>query len=73
VGVGEPGALLGERGTFGLGEHCGLAPGGDQVDPHRGFTGGRQLLGVNGVGLALLAAELSLTVCRSLAPRVHRE
>ncbi len=42
VGVGEPGALLGERqrGPLGLGEHGGLAPGGDQVEPDRGFAGG---------------------------------
>ena len=49
VGVGEPGALLGERqrGPLGLGEHGGLAPGGDQVEPDRGLTGGRGLLGVD--------------------------
>ena len=49
VGVGEPGALLGERqrGLLGLGEHGGLAPRGDQVEPYRGFTGRRGLLGVH--------------------------
>jgi len=27
-----------------------VAPGGDQVEPERGFTGGRGLLGVDGAG-----------------------
>jgi len=60
LGVGEPGALLGERqrGPLGLGEHGGLAPGGDPVEPDRGFTGGRGLLGVD-VGAPAAAVDLA--------------
>jgi hypothetical protein len=48
-GVGEAGALLGESQCrlLGLGEHGGLAPGGDQVEPDRALAGGRGLLDVH--------------------------
>lgn len=58
--VAEPGAFLGEcqRGPLGLGEHGAVPPGGDQVEPERGFTGGRRLLGV-GVDAETAAVDLA--------------
>ncbi len=62
--VGEAGALLGQlqRGPFGLGEDRGLAPGRDQVEPHRGLPGARGFLGVHvdavGAAVDLAGADL---------------
>ena len=64
--VGDPGALLGEfqGGPLGLGEHRGLPPGRDQVEPELAFPGGQRVLGVH-VGAHAAAVDLA-------GPQLHQ-